>query len=396
MSPLASHHSGRNPVKDQVAVVGVGSTGFSRASDRTALANACDAAIAAIRDAGLTAADIDGIVMPGEPGGPGPNVVASALGLPRVTHFSRPAPVAMFAFTDAVNAVFSGACENVVVVYPYMRLPWASRQAANDPFRRHLAVGMATVPESIANAAGYAAWASRYLAEYDVSRDAFARIAVNMRTNAMRNPLAAITTPLTFDDYYTARMIREPLCMLDMDLPVDGADAFVLTTTDRAKALPHTPVLVHATTVGLVTPNDEDQLPGLDHHGQHVVIDALKAKSDFWIDDLDVFCPYDGFTVITAGWIENAGWCGPGKAGRFLAEHWDEASNRVLINGRVPMNPHGGSLSEGATRGSGHIREAVVQLRGEAGERQTPGAKTALALTGGFFFNSQGATFRVD
>ena len=395
MSPLASHHSGRNPVKDQVAVVGVGSTGFSRASDRTALANACDAAIAAIRDAGLTAADIDGIVMPGEPGGPGPNVVASALGLPRVTHFSRPAPVAMFAFTDAVNAVFSGACENVVVVYPYMRLPWASRQAANDPFRRHLAVGMATVPESIANAAGYAAWASRYLAEYDVSRDAFARIAVNMRTNAMRNPLAAITTPLTFDDYYTARMIREPLCMLDMDLPVDGADAFVLTTTDRAKALPHTPVLVHATTVGLVTPNDEDQLPGLDHHGQHVVIDALKAKSDFWIDDLDVFCPYDGFTVITAGWIENAGWCGPGEAGRFLAEHWDESSNRVLINGRVPMNPHGGSLSEGATRGSGHIREAVVQLRGEAGERQTPGAKTALALTGGFFFNSQGATFRV-
>ena len=396
MSPLASHHSGRNPVKDQVAVVGVGSTGFSRASDRTALANACDAAIAAIRDAGLTAADIDGIVMPGEPGGPGPNVVASALGLPRVTHFSRPAPVAMFAFTDAVNAVFSGACENVVVVYPYMRLPWASRQAANDPFRRHLAVGMATVPESIANAAGYAAWASRYLAEYDVSRDAFARIAVNMRTNAMRNPLAAITTPLTFDDYYTARMIREPLCMLDMDLPVDGADAFVLTTADRAKALPHTPVLVHATTVGLVTPNDEDQLPGLDHHGQHVVIDALKAKSDFWIDDLDVFCPYDGFTVITAGWIENAGWCGPGEAGRFLAEHWDETSNRVLINGRVPMNPHGGSLSEGATRGSGHIREAVVQLRGEAGERQTPGAKTALALTGGFFFNSQGATFRVD
>jgi len=184
--------------------------------------------------------------------------------------------------------------------------------------------------------------------------------------------------------------------MLDMDLPVDGADAFVLTTADRAKALPHRPVLVHATTVGLVTPNDEDQLPGLDHHGQHVVIDALRAKSDFWIDGLDVFCPYDGFTVITAGWIENVGWCGPGEAGRFLAEHWDDASNRVLVNGRVQVNPHGGSLSEGATRGSGHIREAVVQLRGEAGDRQTPGAKTALAVTGGFFFNSQGATFRVD
>jgi acetyl-CoA acetyltransferase len=395
MSALLSHHSGRNPVKDRIAVVGVGSTGFSRSSDRTALAIACDAAIAAVRDADMTASDIDGLVVPSEPGAPGPNVVASALGLPHITHFSRPAPVAMFAFADAVNAVFSGACETALVVYPYLRLPWASRQAANDPFRRHLATGMAAAPESIANAAGYAAWASRYLGEYGVSRDGFGRLAVNMRSNAMRNPLAAMRTPLTLDDYYAARMIREPLGMLDMDLPVDGADAFVVTSAERARSLPQPPVLVHAVTVGLVTPNDEEQLPGLDHHGQHVVVDALKAKSDFWIDDVDVYCPYDGFTVITAAWIENAGWCGAGEAGEFVKEHWDEASNRILVNGRVQVNPHGGSLSEGATRGSGHIREAVVQLRGQAGDRQTPDARTALVTTGGFFFNSQGATFRV-
>jgi acetyl-CoA acetyltransferase len=383
----------RNPVKDQVAVVGVGSTGFSRSSTRTALANACDAAIAAVRDAGLTAADIDGIVVPSEPAAPGPAVVAAALGLPDVTHFSRPAPVAMFAFADAVHAVFSGACDTALVVYPYLRLPWASRQAANDPFRRHLVAGMAGAPESIANAAGYAAWASRYLAEYGVSREAFARLAVNMRTNALRNPLAAMHTPLTLDDYYAARMIREPLGMLDMDLPVDGADAFVVTSAARARSLAQPPVLVHAMSVGLVTPNDEDQLLGLDHHGQHVVIDALKAKSDFWIDAVDVYCPYDGFTVITAAWIENAGWCGPGEAGAFVTDHWDDASNRILVKGRIQVNAHGGSLSEGATRGSGHIREAVVQLRGQAGERQTPDARTALVTTGGFFFNSQGATF---
>jgi acetyl-CoA acetyltransferase len=386
--------STRNPIKDQVAVVGVGSTGFSRSSDRSALSLACEAAVAAIRDAGLTARDIDGIVVPGEPGAPGPNVVASALGLDGVTHFSRPAPVAMFAFADAVHAVFSGACDTAVVVYPYLRLPWASRQAAKDPFRRHLRTGMAAAPESIANAAGYAAWASRYLAEHGASRDVFGRIAVNQRTNAIRNPLAAMRTPLTMDDYYAARMIREPLSMLDMDLPVDGADAFVVTTADRARTMPHTPVLVHALSVGLVSPNDEDQLPGLHHHGQHVVIAALRAKSDFWIDDVDVYCPYDGFTVITAAWIENAGWCGPGEAGRFVEEHWVPDENRILINGRVQVNPHGGSLSEGATRGSGHIREAVVQLRGEAQDRQTDGARTALVTTGGFFFNSQGATFR--
>lgn len=386
--------SARNPLKDRVAVVGVGCTGFSRSSDRTALSLACEAATVAIRDAGLGAADIDGIVVPGEPGAPGPHVVASALGLPRVTHFSRPAAVAMFAFADAVHAVHAGACDSVLVVYPYLRLPWASRQAANDPFRRHLVTGMAASPESIANAAAYAAWASRYLAEYGASREVFGHLAVNMRTNALRNPLAAMRTTLTLDDYFAARMIREPLGMLDMDLPVDGADAFVLTTAERARSLPQPPVLVHALSVGLVTPNDEDQLPGLDHHGQHVVIEQLRAKSDFWIDDVDVYCPYDGFTVITAAWIENAGWCRPGDAGRWVTEHWDASANRILVDGRVQVNPHGGSLSEGATRGSGHLREAVVQLRGHAGERQTPGARTALVTTGGFFFNSQGATLR--
>ena len=74
-------------------------------------------------------------------------------------------------------------------------------------------------------------------------------------------------------------------------------------------------MLVHATATGLVAQNDEDQLPSIRHHGQHVVVDTLKAKSDVWIDDVDVFCPYDGFTIITTQWIENAGWCGPGEAG---------------------------------------------------------------------------------
>jgi hypothetical protein len=71
-----------------------------------------------------------------------------------------------------------------------------------------------------------------------------------------------------------------------------------------------------------------------------------------------------------------------------------EGENRVMIDGKVPINTHGGGLSEGATRGTGHIREAVTQLRGEAGERQVDGARTALVTPGGFFFNSQGALLR--
>jgi acetyl-CoA acetyltransferase len=144
--------------------------------------------------------------------------------------------------------------------------------------------------------------------------------------------------------------------MLDMDIPVDGADAFVLTTAERAKKLPHPAVLIHAASIGLGT-SDEDQLPSLGRHGQHVVVDALKAKSDLWIDDVDVFFPYDGFTIITIGWLENTGFCKPGEAARFLADNWDDANNRIVIDGRIPVNPHGGSLSEGATRGTGHIRD---------------------------------------
>ena len=91
--------------------------------------------------------------------------------------------------------------------------------------------------------------------------------------------------PLTMDDYLSARMIRWPLCLLDMDVPVDGADAFVITTTERARDLPLPPVLVHAVTLGMIDKNEEDQTPSLRQHGQQVVVDALKAKSDFWIDD---------------------------------------------------------------------------------------------------------------
>jgi acetyl-CoA acetyltransferase len=250
------------------------------------------------------------------------------------------------------------------------------------------------VPESIALAPAYAAWASRYLHEHGVTREAWQRIAVNGRTNAQANPLAALRTPITFADYDAARMVRDPLCLLDMDLPVDGASAFVLTSAARAKALPHPPVLVHAIATGMVGDGTEDQLGSLARHGQHVVVAQLRARSELWLDDVDVYYPYDGFTVIAACWIENTGWCAPGEAGRFLRDSWVDAESRVLIRGRVPINSHGGSLSEGGTRGTGHLHEAVLQLRGTAGARQVADARTALVTPGGFFFNSQGAFLR--
>ena len=116
------------------------------------------------------------------------------------------------------------------------------------------------------------------------------------------------------DDYLAARMIRWPLCLLDMDVPVDGADAFIVTTAERARDLALKPVLIHACTQGMIAQNEEDQTPSLRDHGQHVVLESLKKKSDIWIDDIDVYFPYDGFSFITVSWIENAGFCGLGEA----------------------------------------------------------------------------------
>ncbi|MDG2026945.1 MAG: hypothetical protein P8J50_07530 [Acidimicrobiales bacterium] len=384
----------RSPMKDQVAIVGLGSTGFTRAGNRSPLAMALAAATEAIADAGLTAADIDGVVATSEPAAKGSEEIAAALGIAAATHHTKPSPVAMFSILDAARAVFSGAADHVLVVTPVVMGPWNSRQAAGDPWRRGTRSGILPNPDDATMAAAYAAWASRYIHEYGASKDPFARIAINSRTNAADNPLAAMTEPLSFGMYDAGRMVRDPLNVFDMDLPVDGADAFVLTTAERADALPHQPVLIHAATTGIVGKNDEDQLTTLGRTGQHVVVEQLRRTSDIWIDDVDLFYPYEGFTIITLAWFENCGFCPPGGAEAFLREHWNDDTNRIEINGRVPVNTHGGSLSEGATRGTGHIREAVHQLRGTAGSRQVEGAESALITPGGFFFNPQGAVLR--
>ncbi len=390
----------RNPIKDRIAIVGVGSTGFTRdASGRSRASLVAEACTKAVGDAGLTKSDIDGIC------GTVPNAatVSSMLGIPEVTFYVNQPPPVVFSIIDAMNAVFSGMADTVLVYHAVYRSPAVSRAAAADPFRRNL--GFAGEPgprawrhdpESLNGAVGYPSWASRYFAEYGAQRETLGYVAVNNRTGALDNPLAAMRTPLTMDDYLSARMIRWPLSVLDMDVPVDGADAFVITTVERAKDLAKKPVLIHAATSGLTDHPREDQMDGLHRNGQHVVVKELREKSDIWIPDVDVYFPYDGFSILTVSWIENLGWCKPGEAGAFLEDNWDKEAGRVLINGRIPMNPHGGALSEGGTQGSGHVREAVFQLRGEAGPRQVPGAKSAMLTPGGFFFNAQGLILRSE
>ena len=114
---------------------------------------------------------------------------------------------------------------------------------------------------------------------------------------------------------------------------------------------------------------------------------AIWERSDIKRNDIDLLLPYDGFSIITLAWLENAGYCRPGEAGQFVEANWDSASETIRINGRVAVNTHGGALSEGRTQGAGHVFEAVTQLRGDAGDRQEPDVAAALATAGGLFFN---------
>jgi acetyl-CoA acetyltransferase len=379
--------SRRFPVRDQVAIVGVGTTPFSRDAKKSDVALAVEASKNAIRDAGLKKEDIDGIsatMLPAQ-------VIQAALGIPKLTYFVNSFPTFAQQIVNAMNAVFSGVCDTVLCYHTVAVSPFNSRSAAADPFRTRNAGGgvqrpPSPWPDSLAFPPSYAAWANRYFHEYNAKREWLGLIAINSRTNAMRNEHAVLQKPLTMEDYFAAPMVRGPLFgVLDMDYPVDGADAFVITTADRAKDLPNKPVLIHSAVLGQTNYTVEENLPDLEQSAHTVTMEALWEKSELTLNDIDLFQPYDGFSFIGLKWFESVGYCGVGEAGPYIEENWDKDENRIMLGGRVPANTHGGSLSDGGTQGSGHIREAVLQLQGKAGNHQHPNVSSALLGIGGFF-----------
>ena len=388
----------RYAVKDRVAIVGVGSTGFRRSRpDRSLLSFVAEAATKAIADSGLGREEIGGVcgIAPYVPGwfGVNPQTLTATLGLPEVHYQSFELPPIGHVLSNAVHAVYAGACDAALVYNGIYRSAALSRSAGADPVRRQIAP-----PEDagygLLSHVDFAAYGQQYFERHGATRRHLGMIAINGRTGALRNELAVMDEPLTMEQYLAGRMIRDPLCIYDCDVPVDGADAFVLTTAERARDLPGPAVLVHAGTVANAGARAVPGRPELTASGQHVAAASLRARSDLWIDDMDVYFPYDGFGVIALAAMEAMGFGPPGEVPQLLEDWWSEDEQRLLIGGRVAVNPHGGALSEGGTQGSGHVREAVLQLRGQAGPRQVPGARTAILNPGGMFHNPQGFVFR--
>jgi acetyl-CoA acetyltransferase len=389
----------RNPLKDKLAVVGVGSTDYGRNLGRSELSLGLEAALKAIEDAGVDRQEIDGLcgtgMTPVQTGTAGFLSVQGALGIEKMTWVKNGWLGSCFVY--AAEAVFSGLCDVALVVQAYTRGINMSRSAANDPFRRRAAelegIGGMGRGNDLAlrwmhSGEPYAAWMGRYMHDYGVSKDVFGRIAINNRSHACKNPSAAMRTPITMDDYRESRVIWNPMQLLDMDVPVDCGEALLITTAERAKDLRKKPVYVHAMSMGgsRIGEYYENTLPW-NETAPWVSLEGLWDRSDITVGDMDLFYPYDGYTVNAVSLTEAAGFCKPGEASDLFESSWDSEGNILKLLGRTYVSTNGGNLSQGRAGGFNYYTEAVRQLRGAEGERQVPGAKTALCCAGASFFH---------
>lgn len=180
--------------------------------------------------------------------------------------------------------------------------------------------------------------------------------------------------PLTIEDYLAARYICEPLRLFDYCLVNDGGVALIVTTADRARRLDRPAVLLRG--IGRSDLNREatslrPRLVEFYRPAQRRAAEQVYAMAGLGPAEVDVLQIYDSFSVHVPLALEGFGFCADGEVGRLLA------SGDLGPGGRLPVNTFGGHLSGSYMQGWSHQAECVRQLRGEAGDRQVPGARTA-------------------
>jgi acetyl-CoA acetyltransferase/uncharacterized OB-fold protein len=372
--------------EDKVALTGIGMSPIGRRLMQQPLSLTVQACEAAIADAGLTFADIDGLST--YPGGGnlggfgegGVTALEAALGIRPTWHNGG---IETFgpggSVIGAMLAVAGGLARHVLC----FRTLWEAtynelmKQGKITP-----SMGRTTswqYPFGATSAAHTLAInAQRHFHRYGTTKETLGWIALNQRANAELNPSAVYRTPMTMDDYLSARPITTPFGLYDCDVPCDGAIAVIVSAVDAARDLAKPPVLVEAVGTQIIERIDWDQST-LTHEPQ-----VLGQAAHVWTRtslrpaDVDVAELYDGFTMNCLSWIEALGFCGIGEAKEFL-----DGGKNIARDGLLPLNTHGGQLSHGRTHGMGLLHEAISQLRGEAGVRQVAGARVGVVSSGG-------------
>jgi acetyl-CoA acetyltransferase/uncharacterized OB-fold protein len=388
---------GTDKFEDRVAITGIGMSPIGRRLMLPPLALTVAAVKDAVADAGLTLDDIDGLST--YPGGGGDggfgeggvSALEDVLGL-RPTWYNGGAETfgPAGSVIAAMLAVAAGLARHVVCFRTVWQATFAAQQRARDP-RAGSPHGMLSgsgsgrvpgyaAPYGVGSAANYLAMcASDHFRRYGTTRETLGWVALNQRANAAVNPSAIYRDPLSMDDYLSARMISTPFGLYDCDVPADASVAVIVSAVDAARDLAKPPVLVEAVGTQLTervtweqsTITHEPQVLGPAAH--------LWSRTSLRPSDVQVAELYDGFTFNCVSWLEALGFCGIGEAKDFL----DGGKAIARDGGVVALNTHGGQLSAGRTHGMGLVHEAIVQLRGEGGDRQVAGAQAAVVSSGG-------------
>ena len=372
--------------EDKAAITGIGASRMGRRLMVPPLSLTIEACEAAIADAGLTMADIDGLsTYPGLDvagmGEGGVSALEGALGIqPTWINGGMDTFGPGGSVIAAVMAVATGMARHVLC----FRTLWEAT------FSQLLKEGKAAPPGGMrttnwqapfgATSAAHtlALNAQRHFHRYGTTRETLGWIALNQRANAALNPTAIYRDPMTMADYLSARLITTPFGLYDCDVPCDGAVAVIVSAVDTAADLAKPPVYFEAVGTQIIERTDWDQTT-LTHEPQVLGQSAhLWTRTSLRPDDVDVAELYDGFSFNCLSWLEALGFCGIGEAKDFL----DGGAN-IARDGVIPLNTHGGQLSHGRTHGMGLLHEAVTQLRGEGGDRQVADARVAVVSSGG-------------
>ena len=379
-------------------IVGIGETKYTRGtgSGLSLLGLQLQAAVHAVEDAGLTSRQIDGL-MP-FPGLGTAEEFAANLGIENLRfaatiNMGGAAPVA--SLQSASMAVTTGAASAVLILGGWNAYSGSrTRQAVNAdtsalPGRGiardyYLPYGLTAPPQ------WYALMARRHMHEFGTKQEQLGAIAVAMRKHAQLNPNAVMCgKPLTIADYLKSPVIADPYRLFDCCLETDGAAAVVVTTAERARGLKHRPA--HIMGVAAAQPYPADEITNrkdIFNTGLTVAAPKAFAMAGIRPSDVDFAEIYDCFTFEVLQQLEEAGFCKRGEGGAFVE------GGRIELGGKLPVNTHGGLLSEAHVLGINHIVEAVRQLRGDAGQRQVKDAEIGVVTGWGDFGDGSIAILR--
>jgi acetyl-CoA acetyltransferase len=363
-------------LRDRVAIAGIGYTEFSKDSGVSTLTLGARAVLAALDDAGVSPDELDGIATFRVGDSVTPHVLAQALGMRDVRwHLDMfgGGSVSHAIVGQAALAVAAGVADTVVCYRALnarsgFRMGGTGRPPVDVVETQYQApYGFFTPPQQFALAA------RAHMERYGTTHEQLGAVSVTQRAFATDNERALMRQPITLDDYLASRWVVEPFRLLDCCLETDGAVAVLLTSRERARDLRRPPVLISGAAWGAGQTLYSNQQPDPTRTAAVDLAPRLYDMAGIGPADVDFAELYDCFTYSVLVQLEDYGFCEKGEAGPFVE------SGATARGAALPVNTHGGFLSEGYVHGLNHVTEAVSQLRGDAGARQVPGAEIALS-----------------